>query len=281
VDSEFALEPNRSTRIEDLERSLFAQWSEEKDDDPPIEIEEKNSSTTTAAAATTVITCCNGEDSDSDSVDEEIEELCQVCPSSSVETSSSSAPSSSKPKRYKSTDNDMKRYAFEMSRMGMASCNPTVCKLGGRCIQKTTIEDMRQMVTDFWGEFEDGAPSSKTRRLLLIEICRAAHRADLGEFHFYAGNKTHNNTRVCEAAYLILLGLSNHPNASAAPGQWINAKDYILSGKEKAGIPYSTKAEELLLKAETKSTKLKSATTFIEFFAKEFGDTIPGPEGNI
>ena len=39
-------------------------------------------------------------------------------------------------------------------------------------------------------------------------------------------------------------------------------------------------SEEKLMKAESKSNKMKSALTFIEYFAKEFGDTIPGAEGN-
>jgi hypothetical protein len=36
-----------------------------------------------------------------------------------------------------------------LSRMGMVSCNPSSCKLGGQCVQKTTIESMRHMVNDF------------------------------------------------------------------------------------------------------------------------------------
>ena len=166
-----------------------------------------------------------------------------------------------------------------MSRMGMVSCNRTVCKLGGNCVQQSTIADMRQMVNDFWGHYEERAPSSKTRHLLILNILRFAHRADVGELHFYAGNKTSNNRRVCEAGFLILLGLSNNPNASAAPRQWVNLKKHVLSGADAAGIKYSTKKESTLLKAEAKCTKFKSATTFIEYFAKEFGDTIPGPEG--
>jgi len=259
LDSTDAFAPNRSTRIIDLERSLFAKWSKEEDDDPPTLIDDASIS-----------------DSDTDE-----DEICLPCPvrHSVTTTSLDKSSATSKPKRLKSTDKDMKRFAFDMSRMEMTSCNPTVCKNGGDCVQKTTIADMRQMVQDFWGDFEDGAPSSKTRRLLILEILRSAFRPDTGEFEFYAGNKRKNNTRVCEAAYLILLGLSNHPNASTAPGQWTNTKDYVVSGKDKAGVPYSTKKEDLLRKAESKSIKFKSATTFIEFFAKEFGDTIPGPEG--
>ena len=104
-----------------------------------------------------------------------------------------------------------------MSRMGMTSCNPSTCLYGGECVQSTTIADMRTMVNDFWGQFEDGAPSSKTRHILILNILRSAYRPDSEEFHFYAGNKVKDNRRVCEAGYLILLGLSNNPNASAAP----------------------------------------------------------------
>lgn len=246
MDSAESFQFNRQTRVLDLERSLFAKWSEEKDD----EAEEPNA-----------------QNSDTDDSEEE---TCKPC------STFSSLPTQ---QRFKSTDNDLKRFAFDITRMGMASCNPTVCKLGGECVQNSTIADMRQMVKDFWGDFEDSAPSSKTRRLLILDILRSAFRPDSGEFHFYAGNKMKNNRRVCEAGYLILLGLSNNPNASAAPNQWSNAKKYIISGKDKAGIPYSTTKEELLLKAVTKSSKFRSAATFIEFFAKEFGDTIPGPEG--
>ena len=46
-----------------------------------------------------------------------------------------------------------------------------------------------------------------------------------------------------------------------------------------ACIEYKSVSEEKLLKAESKSNKMKSAITFIEYFAKKFGNTIPGAEG--
>lgn len=159
-----------------------------------------------------------------------------------------------------------------MTRMGMVSCNPAVCKVGGNCVQKSTIADMRQIVNDFfWGRFDDCAPSSKTRQLLILNILRSAYRVDSQEFHFYAGNKSYDNTRVCEAGFLILLGISNNPNASAAPRQWTHLKAYVKSGKEAAGIPYSSQKEDKLLKAEAKCSKFKSATTFIEFLQRNSG----------
>ena len=248
-----------------MERDLLAKYSEvADDDDSPV-------MPTNAKRSGRVV---DNSDSDDDSNDDEDEIIrgnsrtCQPC------------TSSSKTKRYKSTDNDLKVFAFDMTRMGMVSCNPAVCKVGGNCVQKSTIADMRQIVNDFfWGRFDDCAPSSKTRQLLILNILRSAYRVDSQEFHFYAGNKSYDNTRVCEAGFLILLGISNNPNASAAPRQWTHLKAYVKSGKEAAGIPYSSQKEDKLLKAEAKCSKFKSATTFIEFFAKEFGDTIPGPEG--
>jgi len=58
-------------------------------------------------------------------------------------------------------------------------------------------------------------------------------------------------------------------------------KKYVSEGKDLAGIEYKSVSEEKLMKAENKSNKMKSALTFIEYFAKEFGDTIPGAEGNL
>jgi hypothetical protein len=252
---------NRTTQIQDLESSLFAKWSDEKDDDDDEDVvSDKHNNNT-----------CSDSDSEVDATDGDFETItCKPCPPPVVPTS----------KRLKSTDNDLKNFAFDMSRMGMLSCNPSVCKLGGACIQKSTFEDMRQMVNDFWGNHDDCAPSSKTRQLLILNILRSAYRPDEDDFHFYAGNKMKNNRRVCEAAYLILLGLSNNPNASAAPRQWINLRKYVKSGAEAAGISYASKKPKgQLMKSESKKQKTNSAKAFILMFGRDFGDTIPGPEG--
>ena len=270
LDSSEPFVANTSTAIADLEASLFAKYSEVVDDNTVQPVK-------AAKRATSKIGDNGDENSGSDSESEDDDDDDEIIHGNSRKCQPCSA--ASKPKRYKSTDNDLKVFAYDMTRMGMLSCNPSVCKLGGNCVQNSTIADMRNMVNDFWGNFEDPAPSSKTRQLLILSILRSAYRPDSQEFHFYAGNKTSNNRRVCEAGYLILLGISNNPNASAAPRQWVHIKKYVKSGQEAAGIQYSTQNEHKLLKAEAKCTKFKSAKTFIEFFAKEFGDTIPGPEG--
>ncbi len=122
-------------------------------------------------------------------------------------------------------------------------------------------------------------PSSATRRLKLLTILRKSCRPNEDDFQFFAGCKEKNNRRVCEAGFFILLGITNSPIASKAPGQWKRLKKYVASGKDVAGIEYKSVGEEKLLEAESKSNKMKSAIIFIEYFAKEFGDTIPGAEG--
>jgi hypothetical protein len=163
--------------------------------------------------------------------------------------------------------------------MSIGRCN-SFCGFGGNCVGQTTIYEMAALVIDFWDESDCEAPSSQTRRLKVLKILRSAFKANDGTFQFFAGCKEKDNRRVCEAGFLILLGISNSPNASKAPGQWKRMKKYISSGKDAAGIEYKSQAEEKLMKAESKGNKMKSALTFIEYFAQEFGDTIPGAEGN-
>jgi len=190
-------------------------------------------------------------------------------------------PISTTTRQFKSGDNDLKNYALNLPRSMMAKCSSD-CKFGGKCVDRTTIEDMESMLFDFWENADCPAPSAATRRLKIIQILRSAYRSHEKEFHFFAGCKDFNNRRVCEAAYLILLGLSNSPNASKAPGQWLRAKKFVQQGKDISGIKYrwnEDAQEEEMLKAENKKTKSESARDFILYFSREFGDTIPGSEG--
>ena len=185
------------------------------------------------------------------------------------------------PKRnLKSNDNDLKHYSYHIPRMFLGNCN-SECKFGGKCVEETTIKDMRSMVNDFWDDYDCKAPSAATRRLKIIQILRSAYRPNSDEFEFYAGCKEKNNRAVCEAAYLILLGLSNSPNASNAPGQWKRLKKYIKEGKDLQNVQYSASENENKNqhRSEKKQLKKSNALTYIQWFAKEFGDTIPGSEG--
>lgn len=191
----------------------------------------------------------------------------------------SCVPCASDSKRIRSSDSALKNYAFDMPRMSIGRCSSD-CGFGGNCVGQTTIDEMATMVIDFWDESDCEAPSSQTRRVKVLKILRSAFRPNDGTFQFFAGCKEKDNRRVCEAGFLILLGISNSPNASKAPGQWKRMKKYVSSGKDAAGIEYKSQSEEKLMKAESKGNKMKSALTFIEYFAQEFGDTIPGAEGN-
>ena len=162
----------------------------------------------------------------------------------------------------------------------LVQCN-SECQFGRNCVQETTIGDMKSMVIDFWDDYDCTAPSAETRRLKILKILRSCYRPNEGEFHFFAGCKDLDNRRVCEVAYLILLGISNSPWASKDPGQWKRVKKYVKEGKDLSDIKYTSivHEEDALLKVENKSNKFQSACTLIQYFAKEFGDTIPGAEG--
>ena len=168
LDSAEGFQLKKSTALEDYERQFFANFLEEQDDDPPV-VEREDTIIGNKTSAQT--SDCD----DSDNDDGILFGKCQPCSSASSAlthtttasfTTSSSSSARGVERRIKSTDNDLKSFAFDLSRMGMVSCNPSVCKLGGQCVQKTTIESMRHMVNDFWGNSEDPAPVSYTHLTL-------------------------------------------------------------------------------------------------------------------
>lgn len=211
--------------------------------------------------------------------DQEIPATCQPCSSSS--SSCSSFSSQQQPLRYKkSSDSDLKCFAYGIPRSKVSSCNKRQCQFGGNCVDDTSLGDMKGMMDAFWGVEDKKAPSAATRRLLLLKILSAAINRNDNEFYFYAGCKSVNNRRVCEAAFLNLLGLMNSPNASDAPNQWRRLKEYVSTGKDILGIEYSTVPEQRTIKGENR-LKFNGAVAFIEYFAKNFGDTIPDEHGKF
>ena len=200
----------------------------------------------------------------------------------SIDLPSSCQPCSTSSKKAfsyrKSSDAELKNFAFAIPRTKVMSCNPRLCKFGGTCVEKTTIEDMKYMMEQFWGVEDCKAPSTTTRRLLLLAILRTAYRPNESDFHFYAGCKNVNNRKVCEAAFLNLLGLMNSPNASDAPNQWRRLKEHVSSGNDSLGLQYGADNLKGKKKGENR-VKFNSAVSFIEYFAKIFGDTIPDEHG--
>ena len=132
-------------------------------------------------------------------------------------------------------------------------------------MDKTTIEEMNGMMESFWGLEDCKAPSTSTRRLLLLAILRTAYRPHEDDFHFYAGCKNVNNRKICEAAFLNLIGLMNSPNVSDAPNQWQRLKEHVSSGKDSEGIEYGADKLKSKMKGENR-VKFNHAVAFIEYF---------------
>lgn len=118
-----------------------------------------------------------------------------------------------------------------------------------------------------------------------IFVCfrRAFYNRPEKKFMFFAGQRERNNRLVCEAGYLIMMGLLFSANASDANSQWVACKRYVREGITN-NLSYSevNAKEGKMAKAEgERSVKFNDAQSFISGFAKKFGDKIPSKEGMI
>ena len=75
---------------------------------------------------------------DGEESDEEVQRvtICEPCPPVS--------------KKHRSSDNDLKNFAFTRPQMNIARCSSSSeCRFGGNCVGTTTMDDMQAMVNDF------------------------------------------------------------------------------------------------------------------------------------
>ncbi len=83
------------------------------------------------------------------------------------------------------------------------------------------------MRKNYWNDESSPAPSSSVRAELNRFILEDAYDKHSNTFRFTVGCAG-KRREVCEAGYLILLGLSNKTNASEAPQQWKSIKTALL-----------------------------------------------------
>ena len=176
----------------------------------------------------------------------------------------------------------MKYKAFNTPFAKISRCNPKTCPYKGNCIDQSTFGEIYEMKKDFWGDPDDpDAPSRDIRRKLILEILTSSFRKYNKTFEFIIGSKEKNNRLVCEAAFLIALGLSNNSNASQAPSQWRNSKKFVLEGYNLNSKTYSyaelTNSGKMI--KEKSQTKFNHCSTYIHNYAINFGDTVPDENG--
>jgi hypothetical protein len=143
-------------------------------------------------------------------------------------------------------------------------CNANLCSFGGRCVQKTTIEELATLREKLWGCLNADAPTASDRKKFIDEILRASFVKHDESFKFIVGGVPGNYNLVCEAGYLILLGLSRNRNASQSTYQWKAAKNRILGKTIETFTPKLHKTE-----------KLDSATAYITYITSKLADTSP------
>jgi len=178
----------------------------------------------------------------------------------------------------RSGDQKLKDKVLSLNFMTM----PRTCNCGNKCLSKATIIETIKLRENYWGTKDEEAPSSKTRGLLNFQILSHSYSAALNDFQFCITNYDHSNVLVCEAAYLILLGYINTPNASHASNQWKRIKSWLKSTKSSDRSYDLYKADCNRKKRslnEGSKIKLNHALTFVVNYAKEFGDRISSKEG--
>jgi len=186
---------------------------------------------------------------------------------------------------FRSTDQLMKHYAFNTPISKIARCNPKTCFNKGECISQFTLDNIMHLKEEFWGSECSDAPSTSVRRGLILHILRNAYRKKNDTFEFPITNFDKNNKIICESAFLIALGLSNHPNHSKAPQQWRNLKKYVSKGYDTGGLDLSYSYSQVRTKIsrddkEPRRIKFEHCVTFIVFFTKHYGDLVSDYSGN-
>jgi len=187
--------------------------------------------------------------------------------------------------REKKTNALLKYNAFNTPFAQISRCNPSTCPYKGKCIDKTSIEEMYELKLDFWGEPDDtDAPSRDLRRKYILAILTRSFRRSNQTFEFIIGSKEKDNRLVCESAFLIALGLSNNPNASQAPSQWRNSKKFVVEGHNldsNKKYSYSDLTNSGKMMKEKNQTKFNNCSAYIHHYAITFGDTVPDENGKL
>jgi hypothetical protein len=143
-------------------------------------------------------------------------------------------------------------------------CNANTCAYGGACVNETTIGELEELRIKAWGGLTIDAPSAKARKNFIYDILEASYVKSMNKFQFIAGGTPGNYHLVCEAAYLILLGISKSRNASECSYQWKTAKRSVLG----------LEPEKLKMKLNQQPS-LDSATVYIENMTEKLADSSP------
>jgi hypothetical protein len=219
-------------------------------------------------------------------------------------------PSKSSKKRNHSSDNDI----FKKSQNIYPFVGKVPC-CNNNCIKKTSVEDFMNFHDSFWntGGFDDqidyaedelsqlidsdfteeeskkkqnlfeqniSAPCTKMRRFKLNESLRDFYHPSSGTFictiHESATKKARE---VCEAAYLIMLGLAKDNKKSSFPFIWRQSQSYIKKGLKTIEAQNAEAASQSeSLKGFVTGKKTRGCNQFFDLQG-DICDTIAGREG--
>jgi hypothetical protein len=118
------------------------------------------------------------------------------------------------------------------------------CANGGNCLNLDNVDYVDLvggLVEKFWGKQNTEAAYGNERRRANLEVIFKEHipQADSnGRLSFMIPARDTGNVRICEASFLLMLGLISSRRASDAPRQWSDLRDTIVNpGKQKKRKP--------------------------------------------
>lgn len=149
----------------------------------------------------------------------------------------------------------------------------------GECVSRARIGDIVKLRKQFWGNdrYLDKAPTETERKLKMTKILFESFDQKNRSFSFFCGD-----LRVCQAGFLILLGISTRE--SRPPKHWQRVmKEMQADGfdptsylDKKTETAFSIERnKELKRKNDKRSSKFQHATTYILYVASIFSDTSP------
>jgi len=175
-----------------------------------------------------------------------------------------------KPSKHLINDEAIKQRAISTPIYMMAFCD---CK-NNECQASRDVDKIVAIRNSLWGKWQEPAPSRSTRRNLYWEILKVAAVNEKGELRFPITNLARNNIYVCEAAYLIMTGISNDSRVSEAPKQWRDLKSCKVKGTD------PNEKKEVDKDSSNRPTFIKDdALNWIINYAKTSGDTMPTLQG--
>ena len=156
---------------------------------------------------------------------------------------------------------------FDIASSLAIPCNSTCCFK--KSCTNLKINKVLEARTSFFGATCEPAPTDKEKAAKIVEVLNTTtHKDDKGNLIFNI-----DKNQLCTAGYARVIGLSNSPDISEAPGQFRRLINEHLNGKSSLEMLATAKIK---LDKNQKYTVMKGfIEAFITGLAKYYSDSLP------